>query len=156
MRYVSKVMAAGVLAGTLDILFASMLTWLRGRSIEHMLQAIASGILGKAAFQAGLAGAILGLMSHLLIAVAMAHVFALVARRWRYALDHWVQAVVAFGVGSWAAMQYVVVPLSAAPFKLPNRPAEIGLSLFSHIVLVGLPIAMIVRGAHRGRESRLA
>src|SRR5690606_18332597 len=126
----------------------------RGRSPGHMLQAIASGILGRPAFHAGIASALLGLVCHLLIAIGMASVFFAAGRRWRYALDHIDQSGVAFGLVSWALMQYVVVPLSAAPFALPNTSDAIGLSLFSHILLVALPICLIARRTIPGDIAR--
>jgi hypothetical protein len=147
MRYATRIVLAGVSAGTLDIMFASLLTVARGRSPEHMLQAIASGVLGRPAFSAGAVSAVLGLALHLLIAIAMACTFFAVGKRWKYAREHLDQSVFAFGIASWAIMQYVVVPLSAAPFKLSNSSVEIGLSLFSHVLLVGAPIVLIVSPA---------
>jgi hypothetical protein len=159
MRIGLKLLSAGVLAGVLDIIFATLLTLARGRSPEHMLQAVASGLLGKSAFAAGMASAALGLACHLLISIAMAATFFAVGRRWKYALTHLDQSVIAFGILSWALMQYVVVPLSAAPFVLPNTSVSIGTSLFSHILLVGLPIGLIARLAiltpATGPQSRL-
>jgi hypothetical protein len=150
MRTGLKVVSAGVVAGFLDIAFATLLTLARGRSPEHLLQAIASGLLGQLAFRAGTAAAALGLVCHMLISVAMSATFFVIGCRWRYVLDHLDQSVIAFGVVSWALMQYVVVPLSAAPFVLPNTAVSIGTSLFSHILLVGLPIGLMARVAVRG------
>lgn len=150
-RALRLLLVAGLLAGVLDILFAIALVLARGRSPAHMLQAIASGVAGKAAFDGGAPSATLGLALHLAIAIGMAAVFFLAAQRSRYVLAHLDQSVIGFGVLSWAAMQFVVVPLSAAPFKLPLTSTGVGTSLFSHILLVGLPIGLLARRAFADR-----
>ncbi|BCT93170.1 hypothetical protein LYSHEL_21930 [Lysobacter helvus] len=144
------VVSAGLLAGAFDIAYAIGLVLSQGRSPARMLQAIASGVLGKPAFEGGLPIAAFGLACHLAIAVGMAFVYYAAAQRWRFLVEHIVASAAAFGVGSWMAMQYVIVPASAAPFVLPADPASIARSLFAHVVLVGLPIAWIVRRALRG------
>jgi hypothetical protein len=42
-------------------------------------------------------------------------------------------------------MYYVVVPLSAAPFKMPRTSGAIAIDAFIHIFCVGLPIALVIR-----------
>jgi hypothetical protein len=45
----------------------------------------------------------------------------------------------------YAAMHGVVVPLSAAPFRLSHTPVAVLQALAVHVGLVGVPIALCVR-----------
>lgn len=74
--------AATLLAGTLDILDAFTF-WGVTKAVppERILQSIASGLLGKAAFQDGTGAAALGLLLHYFIMSVMAALYVLAARR---------------------------------------------------------------------------
>ena len=87
---------------------------------------------------------------HLAIMCAMAAVYGLAARRWRWMLDRWVVAGVGYGLLTWVAMNYVVVPLSRAgspPFILTWFID----GLVVHVVLVGLVFAFVARRSLRAR-----
>ena len=122
---------AALLAGILDILNAIVFWRLySGTSATTILQSIAAGILGKAAFAGGAGSAALGLGLHLAIMCAMAAVYWLACRRWPWLIRNPLQAGVAYGLLTWAAMNYVVVPLSRAErpavhsFLVRGRPAR--------------------------------
>jgi hypothetical protein len=118
----------------------------------RVLQAIASGALGRAAYDGGLASALVGLLSHFTVATGAATVFVLMARRVPWLLRApWVSGPV-FGIGVWAAMRFVVLPLSAFPHVQPSDPEAIATALLIHVLFVGLPIAFAVR-ASAGRPT---
>ena len=145
------VFAAGAVAGTLDILYAIGFWSFKGVPAARILQSIAAGVKGKDAFTGGGASAALGLTLHYLIAIGMAAAFALVARyRWPGLLARPVRYGLLYGLLLYALMTYVVVPLSAAPGGGGGNALWIGCSLVAHAVLVGLPIALIVRRAFGG------
>jgi hypothetical protein len=120
----------------------------------------------------GWATALLGLATHFGIAICMAAVFVSAARHWPALIARPVLWGLVYGFGLYVAMNYVVAPLSAAhpSGRFPpeggellarlreslsaikprnNLPLLIG-TLFTHMVLVGVPIALIAR-----RESGL-
>src|SRR6476661_1200755 len=130
---------ATLVCGTLDILFAIILTLLRGKQIGNMLRFVASGPFPEAT-QWGTAGALLGLVVHFTLMAIMVAVFVSLARRLTHNVDMPFRAGLAYGVVTWAAMNLVVVPLRFhAPFPPPTL--SIATQLFAHVVLVGLPTA---------------
>ena len=61
-----------------------------------------------------------------------------------------------FGICVYLVMNFVVLPLSAVPFKLSYPPATLFQGFVSHAILVGIPIALAVRWADRRDERRVA
>lgn len=134
---------ATAICGTLDILFAMILTVGFGRQIGNMLRFVASGPF-PAATEMGTSGAILGLIVHFALMAVMVTIFVLAARARPSLLDRPVLAGLAYGLITYFAMNWLIVPLRFdAP--LPLKPISIATQLFAHIVLVGLPTAFIAR-----------
>jgi hypothetical protein len=138
-----RIVGATLVAGTLDILSAVVYTAVAGRQPLNMLKGIASAIL-PGARDAGLGGAAIGLGLHFAIMTAMAAAFVLAADRLPVLKSRWVLAGIAYGIALWAVMNLVVLPLR---FGGPLHFSAQGLAqqFFSHIVLVGLPIAWFAR-----------
>lgn len=132
---------AGLIAGTLDITAACITNGLRGMSPGRVLQSVASGLLGADSFQGGAATAALGLVLHFLIAFGAATVYFAASRKVSFLVRHAVVCGLLYGVAVYAFMNSIVVPLSAAPFKIAYTP--VGLTV--HLLCIGLPIALAVR-----------
>ncbi len=64
-----RILLAGGLAGVLDLAAAIVQGAMRGASPERILQSIASGILGRAAFDGGAMTVLLGIEAHFAIAL---------------------------------------------------------------------------------------
>jgi uncharacterized membrane protein YagU involved in acid resistance len=142
---------ATAVCGTLDILFAMILTVLFGREIGNMLRFVGSGAF-PAATDMGVGGAILGLLVHYALMAIMVAAFVLIARERPKLLDRPIVAGIAFGLITYVVMNLVVVPLRfAAP--LPPKPLSIATQLFAHIVLVGIPTALIAARYLRPRTA---
>jgi hypothetical protein len=131
---------AGLLDGT-DA--AVVIPWMTGIAPIRIFQFIASGVLGVRAFRGGFGAAILGLALHLLIAIGAASVYYALTARLTLSLRQRVLVGPVFGLGVFAVMNYVVVPLSAAPRQPAMKPDALLNQLFSHLFFVGLPIAVI-------------
>jgi|tagenome__1003787_1003787.scaffolds.fasta_scaffold20988124_6 hypothetical protein len=128
-------------SGALDIVFAMILTLIFGRQIDTMLRGVASGPFPNAP-EWGAAGAALGLLVHFALMAIMATIFVLAARRYPELLRSPIKWGVIYGLLTYVAMNWVVVPLRFdAP--LPPKPISIATQLFAHIVLVGIPFAFI-------------
>jgi len=143
-RALPTILRAGLVSGALDITAALVVYARFGRSSVRLLQGIASGLLGQAAFQGGLATALLGLVCHFFIATSAAAVYFAASRRLPILIERAVVSGALYGVVVYFFMQLVVIPLSAIgprPFSL--RATIIGIVI--HIFCVGLPIALIVR-----------
>ena len=132
---------ATLVAGTLDILFAMILTVVFGREIGNMLRYVGSGPF-PAAIDMGTAGAIVGLLTHFGLIAIMAAIYAIAAQQRPALLKKPIQWGVLYGLATYVAMNLIVVPLRFdAP--LPPSARAIATQLFAHVVLVGIPIALI-------------
>lgn len=144
-RAVHVLAFGGLAAGLLDIVNATTFWYLyNGTSPVRILQSIAAGLLGPAAFAGGRGTAALGLFLHFFIAVGMAAVYWLACLRWPALVRRPVTAGISYGIAAWLAMEHIVVPLSRAqspPFILP----WVIDSVLAHVVLVGLLLAFVAR-----------
>jgi len=136
----------GLIAGILDAIDGVIAFGTQGLNPLQVLQYIASGALGKSAFQGGLATAALGALFHFFIAWVAAAVFVLAAR-WLPSLR--TQSVVfglLYGGAVYFFMNYLVLPLSA----VAASPFKVGLfinGVIGHALFVGLPISLFARRA---------
>ena len=118
------VASGGLALGTVDLLFAfSFARLVRGASPVRVLQSVAAGLQGRAAFAGGASSALLGLACHYLIATLMVLAYVLAAARWRALVRHPIALGLPYGLWLYVVMTWVVVPLSNAP-----PPSEIHLS----------------------------
>lgn len=141
----------GGLAAAIGDFVAAMLIW--NISWEVVGHAIATGWLGPAAAKAsGVPGALLGAASHTAILLVAAALYVLASRRLPILARRPLVFGPLFGFAVYLTMHYVVLPLSLAarpgeqPLELtPLRILDIG----SHLVLVGLPIALAASRTRR-------
>lgn len=143
---------ATLVAGTLDIAFAMILTLIFGRHVPDMLRFVASGPF-PAATDMGTSGAILGLAVHFALMGIMAAAYVLFASApaRRHLVDMPYRAGLAYGVITYIAMNLIVAPLRFGNW--PPKPLAIATQLFAHIVLVGIPIALITARSLRTRQA---
>ena len=142
------ILVATAICGTLDILFAVILTLSRGKEPAAMLRFVASGPF-PAATDMGTAGSILGLLVHFGLMAIMVAAFVIAARQIPALTDSpWLWGLV-FGLVTYVVMNLVVVPLRF-PAAWPPKALSVGTQLFAHIVLVGWPTAFVARRYLRG------
>jgi uncharacterized membrane protein YagU involved in acid resistance len=135
------IVIAGFTAGTIDIAAACLINM---RSPQVILQAIASGLLGRASFQDGAFSAVLGLFLQWAMSCLIAAVYVMAARRIALLRRNWIVSGVAFGCMVFIVMNYVVVPLSAIGHTPKFSAASFAENLLA-MVLFGLIIAFIDR-----------
>ena len=144
------VVVGGSIAGALDILFAISYAGYNGMPPARLLQTVASGLLGEAAFSGGSATAATGLLCHFAMAYVWAGIFVAAARRLPILTRQPVLSGIVFGVVVFFIMRLVVLPLSAFPYPVSFKPLGTVLDLLSHTLLFGVPIALATRRAHVG------
>lgn len=145
-RALRAIFWGGLVAGALDITYAFVFYGLRNRlSPARILQSVASGLLGADAFKGGLGVAALGAALHFLIAFTAAAVYYAASRRLNLLLRRAFVCGVVYGVLIYALMNYVVVPLSAAPLRGTPPPVVLVTGLLVHMFFIGLPIALFAR-----------
>jgi uncharacterized membrane protein YagU involved in acid resistance len=106
----TAILLAGIVAGTLDIGAASLIS---GRDPIFISQFIAGGLLGKSALQGGMQTAALGLVLQWAMSALIAAIFVTASGVWPVLRQHWLGSGIAYGVPVYFVMEYVVVPLSA-------------------------------------------
>lgn len=136
------ILVGGSIAGALDILFA--ITWaaVNGRTPAWLLQTVATGLLGKPAYEDGISSAILGLAAHFALSFLWAAVFVATATRLPRLAAKPAFTGPAFGILVFFAMRLVVLPLSAFPYPVSFSQPGATLDLLSHMFFFGLPIAL--------------
>lgn len=136
----------GAIAGALDITDAIVATLLAGGNPGRMLQYIASGLLGPASFEGGLATTVLGLICHFTIAFGAATVYVLASRQLPVLLERPIVCGLLFGIAVHLFMQNVIVPLSLVRMRTTPVPwPQIANQYLIHALGVGLPIALAAR-----------
>ena len=135
---------ATLVAGVLDISSAFILYYRKGVSPIGVLQGVAAGLIGReAAMAEELAPAALGLAIHFFIAFVVASVFYLASREFVFLTRHAVISGLLYGVVVYGFMYWIVMPL-AYPIVHPSLSRDLT-AVCVHMLLIGLPIALIVR-----------
>lgn len=140
------VLLGGAIGGLGDIVFAIGMAIARGDTATHLLQVVASGALGQAAFDGGIGMAGLGLALHFLLSFGWAALFVAAARAMPMLPRRPLPSAIGYGVLVLLAMRLLVLPLSAFPFPSGIEPSwPLFLDLLSHVFLFALPIVLAAR-----------
>ena len=148
-RAVPAILLGGLIAGTLDISYACIFSYLRrGVRPIAVLQSVASGALGPTASEGGIKTALLGLCFHFLIALIATSVYYFASRKIGFMVTHAVISGILYGVCVYLVMYGLVFRFSAIhstkyPWQYP-WPLLVG-NLLIHMLGIGLPIALVVR-----------
>jgi hypothetical protein len=143
------ILIATLIAGSLDILAAIGLTLVYGRDPMTMLRYVGSAPF-PGATDMGNAGSILGLAVHFTLMAIMVTIFVLAAARLRALWQKPLLWGFLYGLATFVVMNLVVVPLRF--HRWPSATA-VGTQLFCHIVLVGIPIALVTAQHFRSRSA---
>lgn len=141
------ILTGGLVVGVLDGLDAVIFFGLRGVSPSRVFQAIASGLLGRAAFAGGLPTALLGVLLHFTIATSIVAVYFAASRKITILTRQPIASGMAYGVIAYLVMNHVVIPLSAVAPGGPKPVAVVVNGLLIHMFGVGIPAALASRRA---------
>ena len=145
---------ATLIAGLLDIISAFLLAYPKGVGPIRVLQGVAAGLVGReSAINGGLATAGLGLAIHFFIAFVVASVFYMASRKLVFLTRHPVISGLLYGVVIYGFMYWIVMPL-AYPVVHPSLSRDLT-AVCVHMLLIGLPVALIVRRYSRPQLSTL-
>ena len=134
----------GLISGVLDLIYATTSVVLHGAPAIVLPQAIATGLLGVKSFQGGLPTAILGTALEFLITFVATAVYYFASRRLTFLIRRAVLWGVLYGIAIYFFMNFIVVPLSAAP-KFDHSWASRAGDFVVHMFFIGLPMALAVR-----------
>ena len=143
---IRKIALATLVAGMLDIMSAFYFAGVAGKSPAYVLHFVVSGPFGDQALH-GTSWAILGLVVHFALMAAMAAAYIAFAPSFPSLYDRPWLAGLLYGLLLWGIMYWIVRPLRWPDLPLPTAGGLVGVAkqLFSHCILVGLPIAYIAR-----------
>jgi len=143
MRAARAILITGLIVGAMDITSAFILAISRGSTATRLLQFVASGLIGKKAFEGGLGTAALGLGLHFVIAFSLVAVFYVASRSLPIVRRFAVIAGIVYGLIVFGVMNLIVLPLSAAKprHSLSGDLIQAGI----HMFVIGLPTALLIR-----------
>ena len=146
-----KLIAGGIVVGSLDISYAILFWSFRGVTPTRVLQSVAAGILGRESFNGGMKSALLGAACHYFIAFSIVIVYWLAARSLPVLRRHAVICGIVYGIVVYIVMNYVVIPLSNAARPKTFNVLWVSCSVIVHMFLIGLPAALFARAAITSR-----
>lgn len=145
-RALSSIVLGGLVAGVFDITYAIVFSYLRrGVPPSRVLQSVASGLLGADAYDGGAPTAALGLALHFGIALTAAAVYVFASQYLPVLIRRPVLAGAVYGIGIYAFMNLVVIPLSRVPPRTSFPMIVLVTGLLVHMFLIGVPIALAAR-----------
>ena len=143
-RLLPVLVITGFAVAVIDIVYAFLFYAQYGATPKAILQSVASGLLGRAAFSDGNRSAALGLFLHFFIAYSITAFYLFLSRKVTWINRHFVLCGLSYGAGIFLFMHVVVIPLSAHSHRA--MPTMAALCEFTeHMLLVGLPIALAAR-----------
>jgi hypothetical protein len=156
MRLPRAVVAGMFAVAALDIIEPIIFSALRGGAPIRVLQAVASGVLGRASYSGGVPAALLGAGLHLFIASVVVIVYWLASRRVPVLTRRPLVCGALYGLAVYAVMTWVVIPMSAigGGLRMPALPMLLN-GLFAHLFCVGIPAALFARAASRDAAARV-
>ena len=148
-----------LIAGTLDILSALVFSAIPGGDTSNfaekfdpakVLRGVAMGPFGDGMATGGAGAAAVGLLTHYTLMVVMVTIFVLAAKRIDFLTRQPIVSGVVYGLIIYLFMYWVVLVnrFPGAEVRL-GTPWGVGNALFSHLLLVGIPIALVTANAFR-------
>jgi len=144
-RFIAPIVTGGLIAGAIDLTYAFTYHGITSHiAPARILQSIASGLLGMAAFDGGMTAAAVGFVSHFMILIGAAAIYYAASRRFAFLRDRAYLSGMIFGIGIYATMHLIVLPLSAAPQFKSSWPGTIT-DFAVHVLLLGPAVALTIR-----------
>ena len=137
----------GLIIGLLHLIIEDWLVFslLYKSPFISVLQFIASAALGNAAFASGIATALLGLLFHFFTAFVIAAVFIVSANRIPLLRRNLILGSLLYGFGAFVVMNFIVLPLSAAPALPAPTPFQLIETIIDHMLTIGLPLGILLQ-----------
>lgn len=137
----NAILLGGLIAGTVDIFAASLISLL---SPLLIMRFIAAGLLGPGVIKGGLDISLIGLLLQWLMGLIIATIYVVVAGRLAWMRRDWRLSGLAYGVVVYFVMTYVVLPLSALHHWTPFELKGFLLNMVAMLVF-GLIVAWFAR-----------
>jgi uncharacterized membrane protein YagU involved in acid resistance len=142
---IQTIIFAGVAAGLLDGVEASVMLNIKlGLNPGQVMQYVASGLFGQAAFKGGVPMILIGILLHFGIAITTTVIYFFIYPKIKILRYSPIMSGLLLGLCAWIVMNLIVVPLSKTP---PTQfgADDIMIGIIWHMILVGLPISFIIK-----------
>ncbi|WP_298420161.1 DUF1440 domain-containing protein [uncultured Kordia sp.] len=140
---IKTILWSGLISGILDSIAGVIVYYIYfGLNPLQVLQFIAAGVYGPEAINGGVGMILIGTFFHFLIAYVAAIIYFFAYPKISLLRNNKVLMGLLYGFVIWLFMNLLVLPYS----NIPKGPFDIGLAIVGivwHMVLVGLPIALI-------------
>lgn len=144
----NTVVYSGLVVGVLDGTAAVVNSALRGVTPDRVFQYIASGVLGRSAFEGGAVPIALGVLLHFVVALGAATAFFFASRFLPILTRRPFIFGPLYGIAVFFFMREVISPLSLVS-RIPATVSVMITGILIHILFVGLPIALIQKRLER-------
>lgn len=145
------IVIATTVAGTLDLLAAFGFAIAAGGSPIGVLRGIGGAVIDAETFASPLIPCLVGLALHYGIMTIMAAVYVSTASHFRWLNRIALLGGLAYGLALWLVMFWLVLPQRWPTLFPSGDPKDIAMTLGCHMLLVGVPIALVTRSAARWR-----
>jgi len=144
MKLVYPILKTGLLIGLMDGVAASLNAFLAsGVTPDKVFRFIASGVFGMAAFKESGAMVAWGVVFHFVIAGIWTALFFFLATYVQHVRQYSLLSGMLYGIFVWAAMEYLVLPLSNTP-ALSSTLAGTLVMIGIHVLVIGIPMGYAV------------
>lgn len=151
-RALQGILLGGFFAALVDFIYPTLKTVMAGGSWMQPWKGVASGLLGKAAFEGDIGIVVLGIALHFFICLVAAALLYVIASRMQWLARHWVLLGILYGIAFLVVMNYIILPLSAIGRGI--YPLDtIHVSAFVHILVVGWPTGFFISRALRANST---
>lgn len=148
------ILAAWLLAGTLDITTALVMYTLRtGKNPLLVFNYISSAVFGKDAYTGGTPMIIAGFLFHYLVAFIFSVSFFLLYPRLYPLIKNKLILGLSWGLFTWCVMNLLVVPLTRIPSR-PIQPANAIENIVILMLAIGLPVALLAHHFYYGKSKQ--
>lgn len=144
-RPIPWLLLAAIGAAVLDLGFAVLFWAAEGVPAIRVLQSIATWLLGRAAYEGGIATAVLGSVLYVALMWTLAVIYRGLSRSFPQLLRQPVRFGLAYGALMYGLVFHIAVPLFTAAGPASQRPDWIVACVVAYMVLVGLPCAWAAR-----------
>lgn len=147
------IIKAGLLVGTLDISAAFLQFYLKydKNPVENVLPFIASAVFGNEAFNGAGIMKVWGLLFHYGVAFTFTILFFLIYPKIIRIIKNKIILAILYGAFMWATMQYIVLPLTAAPaLKFTIQSALIAIGIL--VICIATPLIMIAGKCYNKKQ----
>lgn len=151
---VKTILIAGLLTALLDATAAMVSAWLQSAvTPDRVWKYVATGVFGRSALTGGGGMVVAGLFFHFCVAFIFTTIFFFLYPRMKFLSRNIFITGIVWGLVVWAAMYFIVTPLSNVPprksFDLVRALPQLGI----HMFIVGLPMALVIHRYYSGKRQ---